>query len=310
MPNSLPHYNNNDNYQQNGFGSNNFGSSNFLSPNSINDRQSMLNAQSRRKFSFPATLHSTSLLEVNQNSTRRRLSNVSDVVTRKLSYTIGWKAAQIPAQDIITQGRCLCGQYIKRRLRRSGLFNKKLGLQRIRSILGTSTMSVVREVFPAVMVLGDELERMHPRIYTGVARQICRNPGGEFKSADTVILLLSAVARDLFRIDITWSKIVSLFAIAGGLSVDCVRQGHPEYLPKLMQSVSDVIEDELVPWINENGGWIGINNHVHPATNKLNPLEWTTIIVGSIFGLFLIYVLIRFLITYIIPKIYQRITGK
>lgn len=109
--------------------------------------------------------------------------------------------------------------------------------------------------------LGDELERMHPRIYTGVARQICRNPGGEFKSADTVILLLSAVARDLFRIDITWSKIVSLFAIAGGLSVDCVRQGHPEYLPKLMQSVSDVIEDELVPWINENGGWVSYFCH-------------------------------------------------
>ena len=105
MPNSMPHYNN-ENFQQNGFGNNNYGSPNFLSPNSINDRQSLLNSQSRRKFSFPATLHSASLLEVNQNSTRRRLSNVSDVVTRKLSYTIGWKAAQIPAQDIITQVRC------------------------------------------------------------------------------------------------------------------------------------------------------------------------------------------------------------
>ncbi|XP_032586536.1 uncharacterized protein LOC6580494 isoform X2 [Drosophila mojavensis] len=115
----------------------------------------LLQAQNRRKFSFPATLHSAALLEVGQReSTRRRLSNVSDVVTRKLSYTIGWKAAQIPAQDIITQGRCLCGHYIKRRLRRSGLFNKKLGLQRIRSILGNSntTMGIVRDVFPAVQV--------------------------------------------------------------------------------------------------------------------------------------------------------------
>lgn len=110
MPNSLPHYNannnnnnNNENYQQNGFSSNNYASTNFLSPN---DRPP-LNPQSRRKFSFPATLHSASLLEVNQNSTRRRLSNVSDVVTRKLSYTIGWKAAQIPAQDIITQVRII-----------------------------------------------------------------------------------------------------------------------------------------------------------------------------------------------------------
>lgn len=53
------------------------------------------------------------------------------------------------------QGRCLCGHYIKRRLRRSGLFNKKLGLQRIRSILGNSntTMGIVRDVFPAVQVV-------------------------------------------------------------------------------------------------------------------------------------------------------------
>lgn len=97
---------------------------------------------------------------------------------------------------------------------------------------------------------------MHPRIYTGVARQICRAPGGEFHSAETITLLLGAVGRDLFRSEITWSKVISLFAIAGGLSVDFVRQGHPEYVPKLVDGVSEVIEDELVSWINENGGWV------------------------------------------------------
>ncbi|KAL9880036.1 BCL2 family apoptosis regulator buffy isoform 3-T7 [Glossina fuscipes fuscipes] len=274
-------------------------------------QQLLMTAQAKRKFSFPATLHSSALLEqYHQQSTRRRLSNVSDAVTRKLSYTIGWKSQQISAQDIITQGCCLCGQYIKRRLRRSGLFNKKLGLQRIRSIMRVTTTTVVREVFPAVLVLGDELERMHPRVYNGIARQICRNPGGEFQSVDTVNLLLSAVARDLFRLNITWSKIVSLFAIAGGLSADCVRQGHSEYLPKLMESVSDIIEDELVPWINENGGWARMNNHVLPATKKLKPLEWSTIVICGIFGLFVLYVIVKFFLTFIIPELYQRIMGK
>ncbi|XP_017020035.1 bcl-2-related ovarian killer protein [Drosophila kikkawai] len=283
-------------------------------PMATTQSERLLQAQNRRKFSFPATLHSASLLEVGGGSqrgetTRRRLSNVSDVVTRKLSYTIGWKAAQIPAQDIITQGRCLCGHYIKRRLRRSGLFNKKLGLQRIRSILGSTSLGIVRDVFPAVQVLGDELERMHPRVYNGVARQICRNPGGEFHTPDAVSLLLGAVGRDLFRVEITWSKVISLFAIAGGLSVDCVRQGHPEYLPKLMESVSEVIEDELVPWINENGGWGGINTHVLPTNNSLNPLEWTTLVIGVVFGLILVFMILRFIISTIIPKIYQRFTN-
>uniref|UniRef100_A0A1A9VLY7 Bcl-2 Bcl-2 homology region 1-3 domain-containing protein n=1 Tax=Glossina austeni TaxID=7395 RepID=A0A1A9VLY7_GLOAU len=227
MPNTYP--SKNDTYDGNYYQSY---ASSFGSSSNERHQQLTMTSQAKRKFSFPATLHSSALLEqYHQQSTRRRLSNVSDA------------------------GCCLCGQYIKRRLRRSGLFNKKLGLQRIRSIMRVTTTTVVREVFPAVLVLGDELERMHPRVYNGIARQICRNPGGEFQSVDTVNLLLSAVARDLFRLNITWSKIVSLFAIAGGLSADCVRQGHSEYLPKLMESVSDIIEDELVPWINENGGW-------------------------------------------------------
>lgn len=47
-----------------------------------------------------------------------------------------------------------------------------------------------------------------------------------------------------------------MFAITGGLAVDCVRQGHPDYIPKLIDGIADVIEDELVAWIIENGGWV------------------------------------------------------
>lgn len=56
------------------------------------------------------------------------------------------------------------------------------------------------------------------------------------------------------------SQIVALFAIVGGLAVDCVRQDHPEYLPKLVEGIADVIEDELATWINENGGWVCLIN--------------------------------------------------
>lgn len=108
--------------------------------------------ENKRKFSFPVALHSSSLLsDVNTLSARRRFSNVSDVVTRKLSSTIGWKIPTvIPTQDLVTQGKCLCGQYIRNRLKRSGLFTKKLGLQRLRSIIGTPSAHIVREVFPAL----------------------------------------------------------------------------------------------------------------------------------------------------------------
>lgn len=125
----------------------------MLSPDSalLNNEHLSPPAESKRKFSFPVTLHSSSLLgDVSTVSARRRLSNVGDAVSRKLSNTIGWKVPPIPTQDIVTQGKCLCGQYIRSRLKRSGVFNKKLGLQRIRSIIGTPSIHVVREVFPAL----------------------------------------------------------------------------------------------------------------------------------------------------------------
>lgn len=171
-------------------------------------------------------------------SARRRFSNVSDVVTRKLSNTIGWKIptpTPVPTQDIVTQGKCLCGQYIRYRLKRTGVFNKRLALQRIRSIIGTPSVHVVREVFPALnyvciriwlvieirthslkkkkknqwlLQVGEELERMHPKLFSGVARQLCRpNGGGELQSVESVVVTMATVSRDLFRADITWSKV-------------------------------------------------------------------------------------------------------
>lgn len=139
--------------------------------------------------------------------------------------------------------------------------------------------------------MGEELERMHPKLYSNICRQVLSRSGssagtgavtggrgcGELQSPENAAVLLSAIARELFRTDITWGKVyyfiiislffenisfhrnaqvVSLFAISGGLAVDCVRQAHPDFIPKLIDAMADVIEDELVAWISENGGWV------------------------------------------------------
>lgn len=251
-----------------------------------------------RKFSLTATLHP----EINSStSTLRRLSNVSDVVTRKLSSTIGWKTAQQFTQDIVSQGKCLCNLYIKRRLRRSGLFNRKLGLQNLKNILDTSSIRVIREVFPSVVALGDELERIHPRIYTGIARQACRSP--VFSSPETIAILVANLARQLFQVKITWGKVISLFAIAAGLAVDCVRQGHSDYLIEILDAVSDVIEDELLLWLNENGGWVGLNSYVNAARSDVYPSERITHLLGCCVMLFIAIIIFRFLGNYLFSTI-------
>lgn len=104
----------------------------------------------KRKYSFPAALHANLLglsalhkeepLTNHTSNTRRRFSNVGDVVSRKLSHTIGWRTPSVPTDEVISQGKVLCGQYIRNRLKRSGIFNKKLGLYRLRSMIGKAYM--------------------------------------------------------------------------------------------------------------------------------------------------------------------------
>lgn len=51
---------------------------------------------------------------------------------------------------------------------------------------------------------------MHPTLYTNVTRQITRPSSSDLQTADTAPAILSAVARDLFRNDITWGKVCIL----------------------------------------------------------------------------------------------------
>nr|CAD7203847.1 unnamed protein product [Timema douglasi] len=95
---------------------------------------------------------------------------------------------------------------------------------------------------------------MHPKLYSTVSRQA--SPSPNLSSEKAVGLMLAAVGRELFKCDVTWGKVVSLFAVAGGLGVDCVRQGHPEYLQTLLEAIGETLEEELAPWIVGNGGWV------------------------------------------------------
>ncbi|PSN57615.1 hypothetical protein C0J52_00552 [Blattella germanica] len=234
----------------------------------------------RRKFSFPASLHSSLLgltggggdgASAVAGSARRRFSNVSDAVSRKLSNTIGWRTAPIPTQEIVEQGKTLCGQYIRNRLKRSGVFNRKCGLQRLRTAISLPGGYIVRDVFPELASIGHELERMHPKLYTSVARQASPSPGcNNFSSDKAAGVILSAVARELFKTEVTWGKVVSLFAVAGGLAVDCVRQGHPEYLQGLLDAMGEVLEEEVAAWIVGNGGWTALLAHFKPPSTEVS----------------------------------------
>ncbi|KAF5298442.1 hypothetical protein FQR65_LT01221 [Abscondita terminalis] len=254
-----------------------------------------------RKFSFPAALNANLLgIPGKENGkditslSRRRFSNVGDVVSRKLSYTIGWKTQSNPStQEVIVQGKMLCGQYIKSRLKRSGIFSKKLSLYRLRSVIGTASGTVVREVAPFLNAIGVELERMHPKLYNSISRKVSVSTGGTLESDKTAAELFAAIAHELVKCDITWGKVVSVFAIAGGLAVDCVCQGHPEYLHSLLESMTEVMEDDVADWVANNGGWSALCSQCRCPEAEFSLLDYASKIITVIIVLLVSYFLIR-----------------
>jgi hypothetical protein len=103
----------------------------------------------------------------------RRFSNVGSNVgdaARKLSTTIGWRTVSV--QDIVCQTKSLCGQYIRARLKRSGILHRKFGLQRMRSVANLPGGVIVCEIFSQLHLIGTELERMHPKLYVDICKQV------------------------------------------------------------------------------------------------------------------------------------------
>lgn len=208
-------------------------------------------AKIRRKLSIPVTFNPNT---DQQLPIRRRFSNVGDAVTRKLSTTIGWRSGN-PPEEVVAVGRAMCTLYVRTRLKRAGVFNRKLGLTRVRSAVGTLTGcgAIVREVFPCLACACAELERMYPRLYANIARQTGPTPGGGVGG------LLLAVGHHLLRSEPTWGKVVAVYSVAGGLAVDCVRQGQHDDLHMILEDMTELLEDRMAYWVNANGGWVIIH---------------------------------------------------
>ncbi|XP_026461299.1 uncharacterized protein LOC113363024 [Ctenocephalides felis] len=250
--------------------------------------------ETKRKFSIPVCIGSLLPEPGSSLTARRRLSNVSDAVTRKLSTTIGlgWRNHTIPTQTIIDQGRHLAVRYVLGRTRRSGSRAvRRVALQRLRNTdisqqdnsekNSQEISAVTAKVYPILLAIGLEMERSHPSVYTHITRQACMTP--MLTSNDAPATILCNVSRGIFKQGITWPKIVSLFCICGGLAVDCLQQSKADALPRLIEAFGEIVEYELIIWINAHGGWMGLCNKYQQHEVEESSLTYiTTILIGLI----------------------------
>lgn len=133
------------------------------------------------------------------------------------------------------------------------------------------------------------------KIYTNVSRQLSSSPNSLENPEDTAVLL-TTFGRILFKSgsEITWAKVISLFSVTAGLSIDLVRQNHEDHIPTLIEGFLGVIEDELMPFLCENSGWISLHTKLQYKKQKATQ-EWSLALV-----LLTIFVIFFFLNNYLI----------
>ncbi|XP_062853284.1 bcl-2-related ovarian killer protein homolog A [Trichomycterus rosablanca] len=153
-------------------------------------------------------------------------------------------------KELVSQSKMLCRDYIHSRLHRA-----EIGWNKPEQ---SSAGGALREVSAVLLWLGDELEYLRPNVYRNVARQLNITVASESIVSDAFL----AVAAEIFSTGVTWGKVVSLYAVAGGLAVDCVRHGHPVMVHTIVECMGEFVWKSLVSWLKKRGGWSDITKCV------------------------------------------------
>ncbi|XP_028443213.1 bcl-2-related ovarian killer protein homolog A isoform X2 [Perca flavescens] len=141
-------------------------------------------------------------------------------------------------KELVSQAKALCRDYIHSRLNRAGI-----GWSKPEHGLAAS---------------GDELEYLRPNVYRNVARQLNITVASESIVSDAFL----AVAAEIFSTGVTWGKVVSLYAVAGALAVDCVRHGHPAMVHTIVDCMGEFVRKSLTSWLKRRGGWVDVTKCV------------------------------------------------
>lgn len=195
---------------------------------------------------------------------------------------------------VASSGRQLCSQYLHVRLRRElqqhrGAISrghhqlqllKRLGSrQRLLLVDDNQLCCVFRQLWlVAELLIRQRAQLYGPRAYrAGVARYGDKSVGG----------VITALAGCLFQnaSEITWARVVSLFAMAGGLALECIQTGHIERVHTVLDAVEDVCSGPMGEWIVSQGGWVALAWHYQPPEET--PSIGRTLTIGAL-GLLLV----------------------
>ncbi|XP_060754211.1 bcl-2-related ovarian killer protein homolog B [Neoarius graeffei] len=163
---------------------------------------------------------------------------------------------QIPTErELVFQAKVLCRHFMHSRITREGLSWSRVGA------------TLPAALTPAALVLlklGDELENIQPHVYRNITKQLNISVLMEAVVLEAFLF----VATEILSLGITWGKVVAIFAVAGGLAVDCVRQERPAVVRTIEETLGEFVRKSLVPWLRRRGGWSDILKCVRNVENR------------------------------------------
>ncbi|XP_036714255.1 bcl-2-related ovarian killer protein isoform X1 [Balaenoptera musculus] len=151
-------------------------------------------------------------------------------------------------KELVAQAKALGREFVHARLLRAGLAWS--APERATPAPGGR----LAEVCAVLLRLADELELIRPSVYRNVARQLNISLQSETVVTDAFL----AVAAQIFSAGITWGKVVSLYSVAAGLAVDCVRQAQPALVHALVDCLGEFVRKTLATWLRRRGGWTDV----------------------------------------------------
>lgn len=134
--------------------------------------------------------------------------------------------------------------------------------------------SSLRHVIAILSRTAVELERINPRTFSNITLTITE--------AENAPVLVETIGRTLLKHDITWGKIISFLTISSALSCECVKHGQLDIIQPVVDSTCAVILEEAGSWIEREGGWTSLTDHIRPASivDHLSVLEWLSFLTG------------------------------
>ena len=160
-------------------------------------------------------------------------------------FIAGKQLAAVPTSEEVTQqSKVLVQEYIYQRLKKQNLLTMKAEIR--------GATARYSDVSLEIQVIGGELEKLYPDLYSSVSKQV-----NVTVSTDVIVRkTFASLAEQLFKTSITWGKVVALFSLAGAFAVDCVSEGHPNYVTAVVDSFTEAVRTHLDMWIIRQGGWV------------------------------------------------------